>query len=108
MQYGDVVPIKIILDKKSFSVPNNIVVFIEGVNFQQKWELDKLVKEENLELQLENVPLGRENKFKVIVSWKDDSGKEDSESKEMVIKAEAKDFLDNIKMFLNGIMGYFT
>ncbi|MBI2662762.1 transglutaminase domain-containing protein [Candidatus Woesearchaeota archaeon] len=108
VQYGEVVPIKVVLNKKSFSVPNNIVVFIEGANFQQKWELDKLVKEEKLELQLENVPLSSENKFKVIVKWKDDQGREDSESEDMVIRAEANSFSDNIKMFLNGIMGYFT
>jgi len=108
VQYGDVVPIKVVLNKKSFSAPNNIVVFIEGANFQQKWELDKLVKEEKLELQLENVPLSSENKFKITVNWKDDKGKEYSESKNMRIRAEASSFSDNIKMFLNGIMGYFT
>lgn len=107
INYGDNIPLTLTLNKKSFSVPKNLQVTIHSQRFEQKWELSTLEKPEQLTVNLENLPLTRDNAFTILVTWQD-SGKTYTSTKEIHITGVALSFGDRIKMILNSIMVLFS
>jgi len=95
------------LERESFSTPEQVKVNIEGYQFKSDALVGDLDKNEDFQLQLESIPLSKENHFFVTVLWEDKSGKLYSHKEEVIVKGEARTFMESVKMFFNGILSSF-
>jgi len=108
VKYGENIPLTIILDKTSFTSPQNVVINIKSGRFEQTWELTSLQKQEQLTVLLEKPPLTSENKFMIEVKWQDEKKKSYTSSQTILIIGQAQNISDHVKMFLNEIMLLFS
>ena len=105
--YGKNFQIIINLEKNSFTVPKEIIISVKGLGTENKWEISELKEKEELILDFAGERTNNKNKFKIITSWKDKNGESYSDQQEVVIIGEADDFIDKVKMLLNGIISWF-
>jgi hypothetical protein len=95
------------LEKKSFSVPENIKIIIDGPGFENQWTLEELNKEEELVLEMKSERLSKDNTFLITTSWDDKNGKRYSKEKKIIINAKSSNFKEKVKMWLNGLLKVF-
>ncbi len=108
VNYGDNIPLAIMLDKTSFTPPQNLIITLNSGRFTQTWELTSLLKQEQLTILLENPPLTSENKISIEVKWQDEKKKSYATTQTIVILGQAQTIGDRIKMFLNELMLLFS
>ena len=106
--YGDNLEININLQKNSFSTPKEIVVLLEGLGIQNRWEIDQLPEKEELTLIVEAPAISNKNQLKTTVMWKDDQEKLYSEKQEIQIIGKANNFGEKIKMSFNWFLHIFS
>ncbi len=95
------------LEKKSFSVPKNVKIIIDGPGFENQWTLKELKKNEELILEMKSERLSKKNSFLITTSWEDKNGKEYSKEKKIIINSKATNIKDKIKMWLNSLLKVF-
>ncbi len=105
---ADTIRIKIALEKTSFSTPEDVVVLLEFPGIQNEWTIEKLTEKEELEMELQQLPISNSNTFSITTMWKDKEGKLFSDKQEVLVKGEARNLLERIRMFFNGIMAFFN
>jgi hypothetical protein len=105
--YGENFQINMDLDKNSFSVPKEVIVTIDGLGIENRWEISELKEKEELALEFSGGRTSKKNKFKVTVMWKDKEGKLFSEKQELIVVGEANNIIDKLKMFLNSLISWF-
>ncbi len=106
--YGDSFTLEVVVDKKSFQVPQEVVIVLEGDGFAQKWELDSLETEQTLTLQLQDYPLQFSNEFEVSVMWKDVVGEEYDAAERIEVSGAGSGFGEKVAMLFNGFLGLFS
>ena len=105
--YGENFKIDMNLEKNSFSIPKEVIVTIDGLGVENRWEISELKEKEELTLEFSGGRTSKNNKFKVTVMWKDKEGKLFSEKQELIVVGEANNIIDKLKMFLNSLIGWF-
>ena len=95
------------LDKKSFSVPENVKIIINGPGFENQWTLKELKKKEELVLEMKSERLSKNNNFIITASWNDNNGKKYSKEKKIIIHSKATNIKDKVKMWLNSLLKVF-
>ncbi|MBT3814567.1 transglutaminase domain-containing protein [Candidatus Woesearchaeota archaeon] len=108
INYGDLFNLNLILEQKSFSNPQEIVITVTGLGIENKWTIDKIIEKEELALELDTNKISTNNKFKITTMWKDKEGKLYSDHKEIEIKGKGNNFSEKVKMFLNKIINLFV
>jgi hypothetical protein len=98
--------IKLILEKVSVNNPKNIKVNLEGYNFNNRWDIDELESSKELELNIKQMLISKNNEFKIILDWEDD---QDTYHQEHLIniEGEAKKWSDNLFLYLNQFLKLF-
>jgi len=104
VNFGKTITVNINLVKESFNVPKKVTVLLKGSGFENHWEIEELTQEQKLQLEMENLRLSKTNKFTVITQWQDEESKLYSKEQEIIVKGEAENFIDRVKMLLNGIL----
>ena len=106
--YGEDLEIKINLQKDSFSTPKDIIVLLNGLGMENRWEIDQLLDQEELILILEQPPISKNNQLEIAVMWKDNEDKLHSEKQEIIVKGEATNSKDKLKMIFNWFLNLFS
>ena len=106
--YGEDLEIKINLQKDSFSTPKEIIVLLNGLGMENRWEIDQLLDQEELILILEQPPISKNNQLEIAVMWKDNEDKLHSEKQEIIVKGEATNSKDKLKMIFNWFLNLFS
>ena len=107
INYGDPVKININLKKTSFSTPKDITVILDGGIFERTWTLETLNFDEELKTELKEIPISGKNKFTVTTMWKDGDGRLFSDEQDVVVKASATGFGEQLTMWWNGFSKLF-
>ena len=71
---GEEFEIKIMVEKKSYSIPQKVKVMLSWSRGEQIWEMAELKTEEELVFKSGTNGMGKENKFDVLVEWEDKKG----------------------------------
>ncbi len=108
VNYVDKFQIKISINKDSFQTPENVVVDLSGPGFVNNWDINKIDNEETLALELNNLPLSKENEFLIKIVWEDQNGEKYSYQETVIVNAQADSFKNKFKMFVNGILKLFA
>ncbi|MBU0459336.1 MAG: transglutaminase-like domain-containing protein [Nanoarchaeota archaeon] len=108
VQYGENIEFRVNLEKISFATPEEVVVIVNGLRLENKWNLQQLTQEENLLLLIENPPLAKKNKIKLLTSWQDQDGTVYTDEQEILIIGEASGFGQKLKMSLNWFLNLFS
>ena len=102
--FGENIPFTITLEKKSFQVPQDIVVTLEGLGAEQMWELEQLNNMQQLTTTFPGDRLQRRNVFTVKAVWKDQA---QPLEQVIIVNGKAQTFSDIIKMSFNRILNFF-
>ncbi len=101
------IEVELLVNKNSFSTPENVIITLKGPGFENTWTIDKLDKEERLLLNLQNYKVASSNKFTITTTWKHEFNSF-SQTKEVSIEGQHSSFLEKIKLFFNGLIHLFT
>ncbi len=103
VSFDDDYSISFVMDKKSWSVPKDIVIDLKQNGFSRKWEIDKLARNEKFTVSLEGNELDMENKFEILIGYRGNDGKEYNVEKEFFIRLNDASFPQRIQIFLKRI-----
>ncbi len=109
-RYKDMYEISFILDKKSIFMPYNVSISVEPID--KEWELNQLSEDRRFILKMRGGELrAGENRFKILVDYKDKNGKGYSTIKDFGISLVDVTILQRITIFFKdigrGILGVF-
>ncbi|MBI4983031.1 transglutaminase domain-containing protein [Candidatus Woesearchaeota archaeon] len=107
IHFGDNFKINLIINKTSFSNPKNIEITIKGGGVEQSIFLEELKEPQNLSMEVRGDRISKNNRYELTMSWKDQSGKSYSNSREIFVKGIGDTFAERIKMMVNGMIGLF-
>ncbi len=107
IQLGQTFPVKISLDKKSYTAPEEVIVTIEGMGMENKIELKELTELEELTLLIDQGRVAKKNEFKVTALWKDKNGNLYSSKEEVMVPGEASGFAGKMELWVNSFLGLF-
>ena len=93
------------LNKTSFNSPQKVKVIIIGAGFEQKFELEELTEPEDLSAELRTDRISRTNKYQIEMKWEDKTGKQYSETQEIVVAGKGNTLTEKIKILLNSLLG---
>ena len=97
----------ITLRKSSFSLPQRVVLELEGLGMQQQWQLEQLREEETLHLQLDGNRLGFYSVIKANLRWGEPGGKAFHQERELLVQGKASSLGGKIKLFWNDFVELF-
>ena len=107
VDYGDAIQFSFDLNKTSFNIPQEIIVLLQGKGIENRWDIETLQQQQRLEIELENLHISKNNKFVLVTKWQDNKGKVFSQKQEILVEGKAKNFIEKIKMMINGIINSF-
>ncbi len=105
--FGDSFLLSIHLEKDSFAVPRDVKVALEGVFFQNTWEIAALNTDETVSLDIDGSRLSWRNTFIITTSWKDQEGRVQEKKEEIHIRAQGQGMKENFQMMMNSIAKLF-
>ena len=108
VSFDDEYSISFVMDKKSWSAPEDIVVDLKQNGFSRKWEIDRLAKNEKFTVNLKGNDLDMENRFEILIDYEGNDGKEYRAEKEFFIRLNKVSFPQRMQIFLNKIAKSFT
>lgn len=104
VDYGDTFSIHLDLNKTSFTPPEKVTVAVSGLALHQQWQIEKMLQEQAIDVSFPGDNLARKNKIEVKVSWEDTDRKSYEKTEELIILGEADTFLEEVKLFFNGVI----
>ncbi|MBI4151672.1 transglutaminase domain-containing protein [Candidatus Woesearchaeota archaeon] len=107
LEFNRPVMMTITVEKKSFSVPQNIRITITSPGIEKEWSIDTLSQREELVLQLVDLPLMKKNELRFGATWHDANGTAYSLEKEISIPAKAKTWGERVWMYWNALIYLF-
>ncbi len=107
IKFGQEFIINVNINKTSFNPPRDIIMLISLPGREQRWEIEQINTEENVELILLAKGISFNNNVEVSVTWKDQNGKLYSEKQELKIKGSGEGLWNNTKMAINGLINWF-
>ena len=108
LTFGQAETLTLIVDKKSFSPPRNVLLTLELPGLEHNWEIEVLSQKIELPFLLENLPLTKNNQITITAVWKDEEGTTYSLEKQVIVPGKARNLGEKIKMFFNGIFYFFS
>ena len=105
--YGQELLINININKTSFNPPRDVIILISLPGREQRWEIEQINTEENIQSILLAEGISFNNKIEVSITWKDQNDRLYSEKQELTIKGSAEGLLDNTKLLINGFINWF-
>ena len=108
LTFGQAETLTLIVDKKSFSPPRNVLLTLELPGLEHNWEIEVLSQKIELPFLLENLPLTKNNEIALSAVWKDEEGTVYSLEKQVIVPGKARNLGEKIKMFFNGIFYFFS
>jgi len=108
VSFGKSFQLNLTINKTSFNPPQKVKVILSGAGMEQHFELEELKEVQALDVEMRGDRLSSNNNYKIDAVWQDEQNQSYSLSQEFQIKAEASDFTDKVKMFLNGILAIFA
>jgi len=103
VSYEEDFVISLIVSKGSFSIPKEPIVVLEGVGFENTWEMDELKDEQEFQMELNSKGLGKENEFKIKLFWEDKFGEKFKEEQVVVVKVEGETFWEKTVIWFSGL-----
>ena len=103
VQFGEEVPATIVLDKRSFIPPRDIVIRLEGLGIVQTIEMEKLSAEQEFKVTFPGENLGFKNTIIASATWSSDSTGQKIEKK-VSFAGKGNELNQKMKMILNSIL----
>ncbi|HLD72605.1 MAG TPA: transglutaminase-like domain-containing protein [Candidatus Nanoarchaeia archaeon] len=107
IQLDQTFPVKLSLDKKSYTAPEEVIVTVEGMDMENKIELNELTELEEVTLLIDQGRVAKKNEFKITALWKDKNGNLYSSKEEVMVPGEAFGFAGKIELWFNSFVGLF-
>ncbi|MDO8656720.1 MAG: transglutaminase-like domain-containing protein [Nanoarchaeota archaeon] len=106
--YGADFSLNMNLHKESFANPQKVVLEVDSFAGESSWEMEELVKDQNIVLEMDSQRMSGKNTIKINVVWEDTEGKKYSEKREIVIVVTPTSFGERMRMWMNAVMNLFT
>jgi transglutaminase-like putative cysteine protease len=107
VSFGQSFQLNLTINKISFSPPQKVKVILVGAGMEQHFDIEELKEAQFLEVEMRGDRLSSNNKYLISATWQDEQNQTYSLSQEFQIRAEASNFEDKVRMFLNGILSVF-
>ncbi len=101
------IALTIVLQKTSFTEPQDLIIIAEGLGTEQKIEVEKMTGLQTFQLDFDGRRIGKNNEFKIAVLWKDKEGKLFSEKQILLIPGTASGLAGKMKLWFNSFLGLF-
>ncbi|MBI2665775.1 transglutaminase domain-containing protein, partial [Candidatus Woesearchaeota archaeon] len=102
--FGKDILMGLTIKKSSFSTPKRLVLTLNGLGIEQRWEIDELLNEQELEITIPGSRLMKNNVLIINAVWQ---GQAESFSQEINIQGTSGSFIESLNMFLNRILAFF-
>ncbi|HLC70452.1 MAG TPA: transglutaminase-like domain-containing protein [Candidatus Nanoarchaeia archaeon] len=106
VQYADTFVLAMQLKKESFSNPRNVELEVRSPAGENVWEIEELLKDQNITLEMDSAGMSAKNMLEITVSWQDQEGKIYTETQEIMIRVIPTTIGDRIKMWINAVVNF--
>ena len=108
IKYKETVNAKISLEKESVATPQNVQIQVTTPTEVMKVNLSELSKLEIIDLTIDSSKFTTKNEIEIQISWQDEIGQVSSYEKIIPIQIEGQSIIEDIKLFINKIVLFFT
>ena len=107
VRFGERFDVTLQVSKDSLAAPQNVVIQLRNDFSGKQWELEKLIQDETIVLQIDELPLQWTNTFTLHSQWEDANGEVYEHEQEFSIAGKGESLMEKVKMLLFTIVGIF-
>lgn len=100
VDYGENIPVTILLKKTSFSSPQDVEVVLSGLGVEQRWNLQELSADQALTTTIPGDLLHFKNTLEMTASWE----KGGQQQENIIVVGQAHSLLERGRMLINAIL----